>query len=150
MEGFHKDIVACYLYTITRHGYPPKAGDALQHVFSYDDTLIAYQSTLDGDDDIYVYEIASDLTRLVTDNDIPDYAPTWWCNSTVVIFTSNITGDSNIFETPALPIDADPILVETEAVQLTVEEDADHYPQNTPAEENASREGALPSPAKNR
>lgn len=32
MEAIHRDIVACYLYTITRHGYPPKAGDALQHL----------------------------------------------------------------------------------------------------------------------
>lgn len=32
MDTFHKDIVACYLYTISRHGYPPKAGDALQHL----------------------------------------------------------------------------------------------------------------------
>lgn len=32
MDRFHKDIVACYLYTITKHGYPPVAGDAMQHL----------------------------------------------------------------------------------------------------------------------
>ena len=32
MERFHKDIVACYLYTITKHGYPPQAADAMQHL----------------------------------------------------------------------------------------------------------------------
>lgn len=32
MERFHKDIVACYLYTITRHGYPPPAADAPLHL----------------------------------------------------------------------------------------------------------------------
>jgi sugar phosphate isomerase/epimerase len=32
MERFHEDIVACYLYTITKHGYPPVAGDAPQHL----------------------------------------------------------------------------------------------------------------------
>jgi sugar phosphate isomerase/epimerase len=32
MDTFHKDIVGCYLYTISRHGYPPVAGDALQHL----------------------------------------------------------------------------------------------------------------------
>jgi sugar phosphate isomerase/epimerase len=32
MKAYHKDIVACYLYTITRHGYPPVAGDALKHL----------------------------------------------------------------------------------------------------------------------
>ena len=32
MEKFHEDIVACYLYTITKHGYPPVAGDAPLHL----------------------------------------------------------------------------------------------------------------------
>ncbi len=32
MERFHEDIVACYLYTITKHGYPPVAGDAAMHL----------------------------------------------------------------------------------------------------------------------
>jgi Tol biopolymer transport system component len=125
-------------------------GDANLHVFSPDDTLIAYQSDLDGDLDIYVYQFASDQTRLVTDNVIDDYAPTWWCNANVVVFTSDITGDSNLFETPAEPIDAPPILVETEATQLTDEAESDQYPQNTPADEDASRQRSLPSPPKNR
>jgi Tol biopolymer transport system component len=126
------------------------AGDADLQVWSPDDTVIAYQSNLDGDLDIYVYEIATGETRLVTDNDIDDYAPTWYCESTEIIFTSDITGDSNIFTTPALPIDADPIKVEDEANQLTTEEDADQYPQSTPSEENASRQKALPRAAKNK
>lgn len=32
MERFHEDIIACYLYTITKHGYPPVAGDAPLHL----------------------------------------------------------------------------------------------------------------------
>jgi Tol biopolymer transport system component len=124
-------------------------GDASLHVFSPDDTLIAYQSDLDGDLDIYVHQFSSGQTRLVTDNDIPDYAPTWWCESNILIFTSDITGDSNIFETPALPIEAEPILVETEATQLTDHPDSDQYPQSSPAEENASRQRSLPSRPKN-
>lgn len=32
MHKFHKDIVACYLYTITKHGYPPDAAGALLHL----------------------------------------------------------------------------------------------------------------------
>ncbi len=125
-------------------------GDALNHAFSPDDTLIAYQSNLDGDSDIYVYEFASEQTRLVTDNTIPDYAPTWYCNAPTVIFTSDITQDSNVFDTSALPISAPPIKVETDASQLTDEPLADQYPQDSPSEENASREGTLPRPAKNK
>jgi Tol biopolymer transport system component len=125
-------------------------GDASNHVFSPDDTLIAYQSDLDGDLDIYVYEFASQKTRLVTDNTISDYAPTWWCSAPIIIFTSDITDDSNIFDTPALPIEAPAIKVEEEANQLTDQPEADQYPQNSPPEENASRQGALPRPAKNK
>ena len=32
MAVFHEDIVACYLYIITRHGYPPVASDTLVHL----------------------------------------------------------------------------------------------------------------------
>ncbi len=126
------------------------AGDALNQVFSFDDLLIAYQSDLDGDDDIYGYEFATGLTRLVTNNGIGDYAPTWWCNAPVILFTSDITEDSNIFETPALPMDAPAIDVLAEAAQLTDAEESDQYPQNTPSEENASRERKVPGSSKNK
>jgi Tol biopolymer transport system component/PKD repeat protein len=119
------------------------AGSA-NHTWSPDDSLIAYQSNLDGDLDIYVYEIETGETRLVTDNEIPDYAPTWWCDAPVVVFTSDVTGDPNIFSTPALPIDAQAILVDVEANQLTTDPRSDVYPENTPSEENASREGNVP------
>jgi sugar phosphate isomerase/epimerase len=32
MERYNENIVACYLYTITRHGYPPVAEDAAMHL----------------------------------------------------------------------------------------------------------------------
>lgn len=32
MKRFHEDIVACYLYTITKHGYPPRAEEASAHL----------------------------------------------------------------------------------------------------------------------
>ena len=32
MERYNENIVACYLYTITRHGYPPVAGEAPKHL----------------------------------------------------------------------------------------------------------------------
>ena len=31
-EGIHPDIVACYLYIIGRHGYPPQASDSQIHL----------------------------------------------------------------------------------------------------------------------
>ena len=120
------------------------AGDATNAAWSPDDSLIAYQSDLDGDLDIYIYEVASRQTRLLTDNAIPDYAPTWKCDTNQVIFTSDITGNPDIFRAEARPISAPPILVEEDADQLTHTDSDDIYPQNSPAEENASREGRLP------
>ncbi|GIK64512.1 MAG: hypothetical protein BroJett018_23060 [Chloroflexota bacterium] len=121
------------------------AGDATNHTWSTDDTLIAYQSNLDGDLDVYVYDFGSGTTRQITDNVIADYAPTWVCGTNELIFTSDVMGNPDIFETNALPIDAPAIKVEEVALQLTDEPADDVYPQSFPAEENASREGKVPA-----
>ena len=132
------------------------AGDAINHVFSPEDSLIAYESNLDGDKDIYVYEIETQQTRLLTENTTLDVAPTWICESTQIVWTSdatediNVGADNNIFNVNALPIDAPAINVKAEASQMTFEDSADQYPQSVPAEENASREGQVPGRARNR
>ena len=120
------------------------SGDATNHSWSPNDTLIAYQSDLDGDLDVYVYEVGSGITRQLTDNDIPDYAPSWQCSSTRLLFTSDINGNPDIFDADALPISQPGIEVDEEAIQLTVVEHDDVYPLGAPLEENASREGQLP------
>jgi hypothetical protein len=82
----------------------------------------------------------------VTENDTNEYAPTWYCNSPIIIFSSNVVDerDPNIFDTPALPITAPAINVQTQATQLTDDPEIDQYPEGSPAEENASREKAVP------
>lgn len=35
MDKFHSDIVACYLYIITRHGYPPEAAKSLDYLHEF-------------------------------------------------------------------------------------------------------------------
>lgn len=84
------------------------------------------------------------VTRKLTDNDIPDYAPTWQCDTMKVIFTSDITGNPEIFSAEPLPIAAPSIQVNRDAEQLTFDPADDIYPEGTPVEENASREGRLP------
>jgi PKD repeat protein len=118
--------------------------------WSPDDTLIAYQSDADGDTpDIYVYEVATSKTRLLTDSQ-GDYvgkihtAPTWICESTTVVFTSDVTGNNEIFSAPAYPIDGAPLKVDLEATQMTDHNANSRDPQNAPAEENASRNGLVP------
>jgi len=117
------------------------AEDATNPVWSPRDRYIAYQSDLDGDLDIYVYEVATGETRQLTDNDIPDYAPTWDCFEERVIFTSDIGGNPDIYDAEVQPITAGPIAVDEDARQLTFEPFDDIYPQGFPPEENASREG---------
>jgi len=41
-EDFHEDIVACYLYIITKHGYPPDATKSIGHLHELKD--LGYQS----------------------------------------------------------------------------------------------------------
>ncbi len=31
-ESFNKNIVCCYLYTISKYGYPPPASDVVKHI----------------------------------------------------------------------------------------------------------------------
>jgi Tol biopolymer transport system component/protocatechuate 3,4-dioxygenase beta subunit len=114
-------------------------GSASNHSWYFDDTLLAYQSDLDGDLDIYVYDVANDLTRQVTQNDVPDYAPTWICGEPMVIFTSTVSGSPDIFETNAQPMDAPPVSVDSGANQLTFGNDQNQFPVGMPSQENASR-----------
>ncbi|MFN8379469.1 MAG: SdrD B-like domain-containing protein, partial [Anaerolineae bacterium] len=119
-------------------------GNATNQVWSPDGALIAYQSDLDGDLDIYVFELSSQGTRQITDNTIPDYAPAWRCSNDIVLFTSDIAGDPNIYEENARPMTDPAVLVEIASDQLTFETFDDIYPQMSPSEENASREGQTP------
>jgi len=133
---------------VTRISDP--AGNALNQSWSPDDNQIVYQSNLDGDSDIYVYDVATQQTRLVSNNKIEDYAPTWFCKGPDIVFTSDVTGDSNLFSTSALPITAAPILVDKQASQLTTSPKSDQFPLDNPSEENASRQDTFPSSMKNK
>jgi TolB protein len=128
------------------------AGHATNHAWSPDDSLIAYQSDKNnGYNDIYIYELSSGKTRQLTDNqglgydNIQDVAPTWICDSTTVVWTSDQEGDNNIYSHDALPIDGASIKTDVDAAQLTTELDNDRDPQNSPLEENASRGGSVPA-----
>lgn len=120
------------------------AGYATNQSWSPDDSLIAYQSDIDGDLDVYVYEVVSGKTRKLTDNAIPDYAPTWRCATNQIIFTSDIDGEPDIYETKPTPIVEPGIQVDLDANRMTNDNHDDIYPEGSPVEENASREGRLP------
>jgi TolB protein len=122
-----------------------EGGEPNSATWSPNDRYIAYQSDLDGDLDIYVYDTQSGETRQLTDNTIRDYAPAWLCSGDdQLLFTSEIEGNPDIFQAQASPVSAPPIDVMTEAIQHTDEPDNDVYPADTPLDEDASREGQLP------
>ncbi|MCA0455419.1 MAG: isopeptide-forming domain-containing fimbrial protein [Chloroflexi bacterium] len=121
-----------------------RSSRAANAVWSPDDGLIAYQSDADGDLDIYVYGVGTGQTRKLTENEIDDYAPTWLCGGTQVIFTSDEPGNPDIFQANALPLTAPALVVVDDTTQLTNDPNRDLYPQGAPSEENASLEGTLP------
>ncbi|MDL1923243.1 hypothetical protein FBQ95_11610 [Chloroflexi bacterium CFX3] len=113
-------------------------GEASAISWSPNDELIAYQMRLGSDFGIYVYELATKTTRRVTDTQSLNTAPTWICESTTLLFTSNAPGNPDIYSTNALPITAPPIDVKQEGSQLTDHPENDRDPQNSPSEEDAS------------
>ncbi|PJF34866.1 MAG: hypothetical protein CUN49_13500, partial [Candidatus Thermofonsia Clade 1 bacterium] len=113
-------------------------GEASAIAWSPNDELIAYQMRLGSDIGIYVYELATKTTRRVTDTQSLNTAPTWICESTTLLFTSNAPGNADIYSTNALPITAPPIDVKREGSQLTDHPETDRDPQNSPSEEDAS------------
>jgi len=63
MEGIHEDIVACYLYAITKHGYPPVAADALSHLEEFKE--LGYTSIeMEGIRDVHLEGVYSIRTQI--------------------------------------------------------------------------------------
>src|SRR5450432_2605855 len=122
----------------------PKANAANQ-VWSPDSTLLAYQTEMNAKLNIYVTDMTTMTTRKVTDDTTQNYAPTWSCASSMLVYTSDNQGYSNIFETAALPLNADPI-TPAQATQLTSDKAADQYPLNSPSVEDASHRGRIGEP----
>jgi Tol biopolymer transport system component len=116
------------------------ASDIGNHAWSPDGGAIAYESNRSGNLDIYVYFVGNQRTRQLTSNSVPDYGATWYCNTLTLVFTSNSTGDPNLFAAAALPTDGAPIAVQPGINQLTREPSRDLYPVQTPPEENATVE----------
>ncbi len=126
----------------------PKA-NATAQVWSPDGTLLAYQSDKSGPADIFVYQASSGQTRQVTSSadSAQHYAPTWMCDGTTVVFTSDVSGTPNLYTIPALPIDALPIDVATQATPLTsLSGSAAQFPEGSPGQvEESSRLKLLPA-----
>ena len=108
--------------------------------WSADGTLLAYEAIFESQRHIFVYELASGQTRQLTADNAPSYAPTWFCGTTVVVFTSDVTGDANLFGVAALPLSDAPLNLTSGDNQLTTNSAEDVYPLGgATADEDASR-----------
>lgn len=128
------------LYLLREDGTQERISDASaevrNHVWAPDDSLIAYQSDLTGIPQIYVYEIATEETRRVTGDEetvdsVPSFAPTFRCTgSAIVVYTTTIGAESEVYESRTRPMDAPPIDVAQEAQNLTNDDVSnDGFPQ---------------------
>jgi len=141
-----RNSIETTLYVMNRDGSKAQAISqtglsALNHSWSPDGTLIAYQAQKGSDLGVYVYQFATGKTRRVTDTQSANYAPTWFCHGNTLVFTSDVNGNPNLFSVAALPIDAASIDVANEATQLTTNKLADQYAAASPFEEDASSFG---------
>ena len=125
------------------HGISDAKANAANQVWSPDSKLLAYQTEMNGKLSINVTDMTTMTTRKVTDDSTQNYAPTWRCESSTLVYTSDSSqGYSNIFETSALPLSANPITPD-QAKQLTSDKAADQYPLDSPSVEDASHRGRI-------
>src|SRR5260221_13010897 len=124
------------------HAMSDAKANAANQVWSPDSSLLAYQTEMNGKLSINVTDMTSMTTRKVTDDTTQNYAPTWRCQSSTIVYTSDHEGYSNIFETSALPLSANSI-APAQATQLTNDKAADQYPLNSPSVEDASHRGRI-------
>jgi PKD repeat protein/Tol biopolymer transport system component len=151
VDGVPQSLIAIFDLETGEMTQVTDSGTALNVSFSSDGKYLAYQSnSADNTSDIYAYEVETGAVRLVTSNEDRGQlsaSPTWLCDTSTIVFSSDADGDNDLYSLEMLPMDADPVDILTGATNLTNNEDNDRSPQNTPSEENSSRNGATPKKA---
>ena len=106
------------------------ASDAFAPVWDDSSDLIAYESTLTGEVEVYIYQLSTSSTRQLTEGGT-NFSPTWICSSPTIVWTSNVTGNHDLHMSNALPISAPPLQMEqNEASQLTGDAGQDEFPNS--------------------
>jgi Tol biopolymer transport system component len=123
--------------------------DAVNPSWSSDGKLIAYEIASGTQRDIVVYDMQTGLQRLRTAESGQNFAPTWLCGSTSVVFSSTAKGRStdlyllNVEIDMANPEGSNAVKVGDAARQLTSDPAQEEYPQNWPSLERGSRRALL-------
>lgn len=114
-----------------RNSYAVTTSDenAMSQSWSPDGDLIAYQSDLDGDQEIYIYQQSTGSILQLTHNTVDDFAPTWRCDTNRVVFASNLMGSIDLYEADYNFTD----IVDNEPLRLTFYDSSEIYPQSAPS-----------------
>lgn len=107
-------------------------------VFAPDDTFLAYYAATDqGDTEIFTVDVETGQITALTNNAVNDGAPTFWCQTSQVIYQSIVD------DTPGRPGQYELFIVDPSggaATRLTFESDADDiFAVNDPTSESNSR-----------
>ncbi|MBL8154912.1 MAG: PD40 domain-containing protein [Anaerolineae bacterium] len=127
-----------------RRVFSDPSGNAANAVWSPDGTMIAYQSDVDGNLNIYLAEVSSGRSRLLTESASDEYAPAWRCDSSL-IFNTDAQGNPNLARIAAPTMDGAAVDVLAEAALLTTSDADDLYALDASLQDFASRSGRLPS-----
>lgn len=91
--------------------------------FSPEGDKIAYVSSIDGDEEIYLYDIKADSTRQLTDNDYTDFSPVFSPDGKELAYVTNRDGGWEIYKVD---------LIHKQAFRLTKNNFWDGFPSYTP------------------
>ncbi|MGQ9664675.1 MAG: DUF5050 domain-containing protein [bacterium] len=100
-----------------------KKGMNTDPAFSPKGDKIAYVSSIDGDEEIYLYDIKADSTIKLTNNDYTDFSPSFSPDGKELVYVTNRDGGWEIYK-----ID----LVRRQAFRLTKNKFWDGFPSYTP------------------
>jgi|UniRef100_A0A7V3VTU2 TolB protein len=91
--------------------------------FSPKGDKIAYVSNIDGDEEIYIYDIKNDSTIKLTNNDYTDFSPSFSPDGKEIVYVTNRDGGWEIYKIN---------LIQKQAFRLTKNKFWDGFPSYTP------------------
>jgi tol-pal system beta propeller repeat protein TolB len=91
--------------------------------FSPTGDKIAYVSTADGDEEIFLYEIKTDSTTKLTNNEYTDFSPSFSPDGKELVYVTNRDGSWEIYKAN---------LIQRQAFRLTKNKFWDGFPSYTP------------------
>jgi len=142
------DLIVRDLLTGEDKKYIDLGADVNLNAWAPSDRFIAWDSNVDGDYDVFAVEIEENAEGVneiknVTNNLFQDRAPSFRCNSDIIIYQSDSPGQFDIFDINPDPIDPNgPFNVPNNLTNF--EPATDIYAMNQPLDEDGSREGRLP------